>query len=120
VSAQVAGRRTAQLVIGAVICMACLTVVAALAADADGARHPATIASILVALIIVLGGPQLLASRGTAPRAGPPDDHRALKAAVDGGGSRIRPHRPSGPAIVATSSPGHELAGSSVGSDLDG
>ncbi len=63
VSAQLAGRRTAQLVIGAVVCLAVLTVGAALAADADGARHPATIASILVGLIIVLGGPQLLASR---------------------------------------------------------
>jgi hypothetical protein len=72
VSAQIAGRRTAQLVIGAVVSLACLTVVGALAADADGARHPATIASIFVAVIILLGGPQLLAScrrraaRGTA------------------------------------------------------
>jgi hypothetical protein len=49
-------------VIGAVVSLACLTVVGALAADADGARHPATIASIFVGVIILLGGPQLLAS----------------------------------------------------------
>ena len=62
VSADLSGRRTAQLVIGGVIALALVTIAGALAASADGARHPATIASVLVAVIIVLGGPQLLAS----------------------------------------------------------
>jgi hypothetical protein len=38
-----------------------VTVGAALAASADGARHPVTMASVLVAVIILLGGPRLLA-----------------------------------------------------------
>lgn len=61
VSAELAGRQTARLVGGGLIVLACLTIAGALAAGADGARHPVTIASIGVALIIVLGGPQLLA-----------------------------------------------------------
>jgi hypothetical protein len=62
VSAAVAGRRIPQLVIGGLIALACLTIAGALAAQADGARHPVTIASIVVAVMIVLGGPQLLAA----------------------------------------------------------
>jgi hypothetical protein len=62
VSAELAGRQTSRLVIGGVIALACLTIAGALAASADGARHPVTIASIFVAVMIVLGGPQLLAS----------------------------------------------------------
>jgi hypothetical protein len=61
VRAEVAGRHTARLVIGAVVALAVVTVAGALAASADGARHPVTMASILVAVIIVLGGPRLLA-----------------------------------------------------------
>ena len=61
VSAEVAGGHVAWLVIGGLIALGALTVAGALAAAADGARHPATIASIVVAVIIVLGGPQLLA-----------------------------------------------------------
>lgn len=62
VSAQLAGRHTARLVIGGVIALVCLTIAGGFAASADGARHPVTIASMFVAVIIVLGGPQLLAS----------------------------------------------------------
>lgn len=62
VRAEVAGRRTARLVIGAVAALGLLTVVTALAATADGARHPVTMASVLVAVIILLGGPRLLAA----------------------------------------------------------
>jgi hypothetical protein len=62
VSARLTGRRTARLVIGAVIALAGVTIAGALAASADGARHPVTIASMFVALIIVLGGPRLLGS----------------------------------------------------------
>ena len=53
--------------LGGVVACAFLTVGGALAAEADGANHPVTIASIFVAVIIVLGGPQLLAC-GPAPR----------------------------------------------------
>jgi 4-hydroxybenzoate polyprenyltransferase len=62
VSAKLTGARTARLVIGSVAVLGALTVGLALAANADGARHPVTIASIVVAVMIVLGGPQLLAS----------------------------------------------------------
>lgn len=61
VRAEVAGRNTAGLVIVGLILLAGLTIAGALAASADGARHPVTIASVLVAVIIVLGGPRLLA-----------------------------------------------------------
>jgi hypothetical protein len=54
------GRRVAHLVLGGLVALAGLTIVAAVAAGADGARHPVTIASILVAVIIVVGGPRLL------------------------------------------------------------
>jgi hypothetical protein len=62
VRAEVAGRHTARMVILAVVALAGLTVAGALAAGADGARHPVTMASVLVAVIIVLGGPRLLAA----------------------------------------------------------
>ena len=42
--------------------LGCLTVGLALAAHADGARHPVTIASIFIATIILLGRPQLIAA----------------------------------------------------------
>jgi hypothetical protein len=48
-------------VIGGVAALALVTIAGALAASADGAGHPVTIACIIVAVIIVLGGPQLLA-----------------------------------------------------------
>lgn len=61
VRAEVAGRHTARMVLLAVVALAGVTVAAALAAGADGARHPVTMASVLVAVMIVLGGPRLLA-----------------------------------------------------------
>lgn len=61
VKAEVAGRHTARMVLVAVVALAGVTVAAALAAGADGARHPVTMASVLVAVMIVLGGPRLLA-----------------------------------------------------------
>jgi hypothetical protein len=62
VSAAVAGRRVPRLVLGAIVGLALLTIAGALAAEADGAGHPVTIASVPVAVAIVLGGPQLLAA----------------------------------------------------------
>jgi hypothetical protein len=61
VRAEVTGGHTARMVILAVVALAGVTVAGALAAGADGARHPVTTASVLVAVIIVLGGPRLLA-----------------------------------------------------------
>jgi hypothetical protein len=61
-----AGRHTAALVLGGLVALAALTVAGALVLDADGARHPATITSVFVAILIVLGGPQLLAARARA------------------------------------------------------
>jgi hypothetical protein len=49
-------------VIGSVAALGVVTVGAALAASADGASHPVTIASVFVAVIILLGGPRLLAA----------------------------------------------------------
>ena len=61
VSRELTGRQTAHLVLGGIVACAFLTVGGALAVGADGANHPVTITSIFVAVIIVLGGPQLLA-----------------------------------------------------------
>jgi hypothetical protein len=58
----VAGPHTWRLVIGSLLALGALTVGLALAANADGARHPVTAASIVVAVIIVLGGPRLFAA----------------------------------------------------------
>ena len=62
VRAELAGPRTARIVLGCVAALAVVTIGLAVAAGADGARHPVTIASIFVAITIVLGGPQLLAA----------------------------------------------------------
>ena len=62
VGVALAGRNTPLLVIASLIGLAGLTVLGALAASADGARHPVTIASIVVAILVVLGGPRLMAA----------------------------------------------------------
>jgi uncharacterized protein YacL len=62
VSAETAVPRTAGLVIGSLIALVVVTVVIALAVNADGAEHPATIASVFVAVLVVLGGLRLLAA----------------------------------------------------------
>jgi hypothetical protein len=61
VRADIAGRQAPRLVIASLLLLVGLTIAGALAADADGARHPATLASIVVAVIVLLGGPRLLA-----------------------------------------------------------
>jgi hypothetical protein len=63
---ELAGRHTAALVLGGLVALAAFTVAGALVLNADGARHPATITSVFVAILIVLGGPQLLAARARA------------------------------------------------------
>ena len=62
VSADVAGRRLAIQLLAGLVAMAAVTVMVALAADAVGAEHPATIASVVVAAIILVGGPRLVST----------------------------------------------------------
>jgi hypothetical protein len=70
VRATVAPPHLAHIVIGGLVALGVLTVGLALLANADGAGHPATIASVVVAVIIALGGPLLLvAARARAARA---------------------------------------------------
>jgi FtsH-binding integral membrane protein len=71
VRADVAGRRAPLVVFGFLVALAGVTVAAAFAVYADGAGHPATIASIFVAALILLGGPRVMAAiRDHARRAG--------------------------------------------------
>jgi hypothetical protein len=57
---EVAGHELARFVIGMLVALAGLTIALALAAQADGAEHPVTIAGVIVAVIVLLGGPRLL------------------------------------------------------------
>jgi hypothetical protein len=61
VGRDVVGRKVSTIVLGGLVVLAGVTIAASLALSADGARHPVTIASVFVAVIIVLGGPRLLA-----------------------------------------------------------
>jgi hypothetical protein len=70
VKAEVAGRRTALIVILAVVALGVLTVAAGFALNADGTRDPSIVASIFVAVVILLGGPRLLAARRARESAG--------------------------------------------------
>ena len=62
VRAEVTGRRAPVLIFGFLVGLGAVTVAAALLAYADGAGHPATLASVLVAVAILLGGPRLMAA----------------------------------------------------------
>lgn len=68
VRAEVVGRHAQLLIFAGLVGLALVTIGGALAASADGARHPVTIASVVVALLILLGGPRLMAivRRGAA------------------------------------------------------
>jgi hypothetical protein len=55
-------RRLPALVVGFLLVMTALTVGLALALNADGARHAATWASVVVALLVLVGGPTLVGS----------------------------------------------------------
>jgi hypothetical protein len=73
VRADVAGRHATVIVFGFLIVLVGVTVAAGFAAYADGAEHPGTMASVLVAVMILLGGPRVMAAiraraRGTAAR----------------------------------------------------
>jgi hypothetical protein len=55
-------RRLPALVIGFLLVMTAVTVGFALVLNADGARHAATWASVVVALLVLVGGPALVGS----------------------------------------------------------
>jgi len=58
----VVSRHVPALVIGFLLVMTAATVGLALLAYADGAGHPVTIASVVVALAVGFGGPSLMAA----------------------------------------------------------
>jgi 4-hydroxybenzoate polyprenyltransferase len=60
VRAELVGRRANLMIIGCLLGLAAVTSIGAILISADGAQHPATIASIPVAVAIVLGGPTLM------------------------------------------------------------
>lgn len=60
VSRTVAGRRLPVVVVAMLIALVAVTVGVALALDADGADHPAIWASVLVAVAVGFGGPEML------------------------------------------------------------
>ncbi len=60
VRAEVAGRHVPMLVGLTLLGLAALTVLASVLAAEDGSGHPVTVASLLVAVLIVTGGPQLM------------------------------------------------------------
>jgi hypothetical protein len=60
VRGDVVSRRVPALVLGFLVLMTIVTVALALIANADGARHAAIWASVVVAALVVLGGPRLM------------------------------------------------------------
>lgn len=62
VRAELAGTHVPALVIGFLVGLVGVTIAAGLLIDADGARHPATIASVIAAVAVALGGPELMAA----------------------------------------------------------
>jgi hypothetical protein len=70
VRSDVVDRRLPLLVFGGLIGLAAVTIVLAVLAHADGAEHPVTMASVVVAVAVLLGGPTLVAAvRRRAERA---------------------------------------------------
>lgn len=60
VRADVAGRHAHALVVAFLLGLVGVTVVVAIALDADGARHPSIWASVFVAILLLLGGPRVM------------------------------------------------------------
>ncbi|MGJ0118771.1 hypothetical protein ACQ7HM_06155 [Williamsia sp. MIQD14] len=60
VSREVADRRVPVVVVAMLLALVGLTVVAALALDADGADHPQLWAAVIVAAVVGFGGPEIL------------------------------------------------------------
>ena len=62
VRADVVGPSVAAVVIGFLLGLGAVTIALALLAEADGAGHPVTAASIVVAVALIFGGPSLMAA----------------------------------------------------------
>jgi len=62
VRADVVSRHVPALVIGFLLVLVAATVGIALLAQAGGVGHPAIVASVIVAIVLVLGGPMLMAA----------------------------------------------------------
>ncbi|NUS12452.1 MAG: hypothetical protein HOY69_13815 [Streptomyces sp.] len=60
VSRTVAGGRVPLVVVGMLVALVAVTVLAALALDADGAGHAGIWATVLVAAVVGFGGPEIL------------------------------------------------------------
>jgi hypothetical protein len=60
VSEAVAGRFTPFLIVGCLMVLVAFTIVGAIVASRNGVSHPVTVASVVVAIVIVLGGPRLM------------------------------------------------------------
>ena len=58
----VVGRHTPLVLVGLLVGLAAVTVGLALLAEADGAGHPVTMASVVVAVAILCGGPAVMAA----------------------------------------------------------
>ena len=73
VRAELAGRHIPALVIGFLVVLIGVTMAVGLLVNADGSEHPATIAGAFAAVIVALGGPELMAAvrRRAARRVGP-------------------------------------------------
>ncbi len=55
------GRRLTAVVLGGIVALAVVTIVAAVLLSGDGARHPVTEAAVLTAVLVLLGGPAVVA-----------------------------------------------------------
>jgi hypothetical protein len=62
VRADMVNRQIPALVLSALVGLAVVTIAMAVLVSADGARHPVTIASVFVAVAVLLGGPNLMAA----------------------------------------------------------
>jgi hypothetical protein len=62
VRAELVSRHIPILVVGYLLLLVAVTIAIAVAVDADGADHPSTIASVIVAVAVLAGGPQLMAA----------------------------------------------------------
>ena len=65
---ELVSRRLPAIILGFVVMMAIATVGVALALNADGARHPALLSGAIIALLVLAGGPSVVAAgRRRAP-----------------------------------------------------